>query len=107
MLDIYIQIAPYLLDEGAYIFQSYWRGIWRKMSPKTIWGRIKKVFWRICHVDTWPHALRHSYAVHLLLQGCDIVTVQKSLGHTDLKITQIYLDIADDLVGKQIHKYLD
>jgi len=106
MLETYVQIAPYSVEGDAYIFQSFWRGEYHRMSEKTIWKRVKNVFMRVCSVDTWPHALRHSYAIDLLMKGCDIVTVQKSLGHTDIKITQIYLDIAQDLVAKQIHKYI-
>ena len=78
-----------------------------KLTTKTIQAIVKHARVRAkIKKNVHPHTLRHSFATHLLEQGTDIRIIQKLLGHSDIKTTQIYLSISNQSI-KNIKSPLD
>jgi integrase/recombinase XerC len=58
--------------------------------PQMIYRRVKKYLEQTSAERKSPHALRHTYATHLLNKGAEINAVKDLLGHTSLAATQVY-----------------
>ena len=92
------------LNGGGYLFESNRGG---KLTKKTI-AKIVSNAGKKAGIKkrVYPHLLRHSFATHLLEAGTDLRLIQKLLGHSDIKTTQIYTQISQASI-KNIKSPLD
>lgn len=66
---------------------------------------IKNIIDKAClKVKVSPHTFRHTFATHMLKNGCPLKSVQELLGHVSLSSTEIYTHITDDYIKTEYLK---
>lgn len=98
-LKAYLLIRP-VVDDNHIFITKFKSGI----SPRAIEYLLEKYLKEAEIYTASVHTLRHTFATHMVKKGTKLDVVRQALGHSDLKTTSIYVELAREVMDKELQQ---
>ena len=96
-LKAYLRVRPQIEDARLFV-TKFGAG----MGPRAIQYAVDKYLDEARILNASVHTLRHTFATHMVRKGTKLDVVRQALGHESLKTTSIYVDLARDVMDREL-----
>jgi len=98
-LSAYLRERPKVETDGVFVARSG-----SPLGPRAIQDIVKTYLRQAKIQGASVHALRHTFATHMVRKGTNLRVVQEALGHSSLQTTSVYVSLARELMDQQLQE---